>query len=423
MSLLIHTVEIVTLACLGCITGYLALLSVLSLVARRTAPVRPGTPLRIAVVIPAHNEEQTIGRTLTSLAALDYPPDRTETFVIADNCTDGTAAAARDLGATVLERFDAADRGKGYALRWAFDMLLAREPRFDGFVVIDADSTASPNFLRVMDAHLRDGAEAIQSSDMVARDSRSWSSEITRLGFTLYNFVRPLGRSVIGGSAGLRGNGMCFSASLLKRIPWNAFGVTEDLQYGLNLLLNGVKVRFVPDAVVLATMPAIAANAETQRVRWEQGRMPVKRHYARKLLTSAIRKFSYPLLDSWIDLVTPPFVHLMALNAMALCLHIVLWILAPGLFSVHLLGWGIVLILGLVHVLAGLASAGADGRLYLALLYVPRYALWKLLLRQKHPSSRSPEDWIRTTREKPGTGAPGAGNNHDGIPVSPHTHQ
>lgn len=423
MNSIIHIVEISALLWLGTLTGYLALLSLLSLAARRSAPAPAGSPSRIAVIVPAHNEELTIARTLDSLAKLDYPPDRTETFVIADNCSDGTAPAARALGATVLERFDEAARGKGYALRWAFDTLLAREPRWDAFAVIDADSTASPNFLTVLDAHLRDGAEAIQTSDMVAGNSRSWSSEITRLGFTLYNFARPLGRGVVGGSAGLRGNGMCFSATLLRRLPWNAFEVTEDLQYGLYLLLNGVKVRFAPNTGVLATMPAIAANAESQRVRWERGRLPVKRQYAWKLLSGAARKISFPLLDSWIDLVTPPFVHLMSLNGFVLFLHVVLWMISPGLFAGYLTAWGIVSGLGLVHVLAGLVSAGADARLYVALLHVPRYAAWKMLLRRKHPPSTAPKDWVRTARETDKDGAPGAEKNHDGLPVSPHTHQ
>jgi hypothetical protein len=270
-----------------------------------------------------------------------------------------------------------------------------------------------------MDAHIRRGDEAIQCADLVGPRPGSWSSEVTRLGFTLYNFARPLGRGVLGGSAGLRGNGMCFSASLLRRIPWNAFGVTEDLQYGLNLLLAGVRVRFAPSASVLATMPAQAANAESQRLRWEQGRLPVKRMYAGRLLGAAIRKRSFPLLDSWIDLVTPPFVQLMAVVGILFLLHAGLAMLFPGAWPLRAAAWGVVLALGAIHVIAGLVASRADARLYLALLYVPRYALWKFILRRKHPSSRSPEDWVRTTREEPGP--PGSPQNRDTISVSPHT--
>lgn len=423
METVVHIAEFALVAVAGTLTAYLALLSVLSLFAARRPPVAGGPRTRFAVLIPAHDEEATLGRTLSSLSRLDYPADLYRVFVIADNCTDDTAGAARLGGAAVLERTDPAARGKGHALRWAFDRLLPGQPGYDAFVVIDADSTASANFLDVMDAYLRRGAEAIQSSDQVTRNDASWSSEITRLGFTLYNFSRPLGRGVLGGSAGLRGNGMCFSAGLLRRLPWNAFGVTEDLQYGLELLLAGVRVRFAPAAVVLATMPAIAANAESQRIRWEQGRLPVRRRYARLLLGTGLRRASFRLLDAWIDLVTPPFVQLMAFNGAMAAAHVPAALLLPGVFLPWLAAWGAVFAAGLLHVFAGLASARADAGLYRALLHVPRYAFWKLLLRRKHPPSRSPEDWVRTTRETPADGSDGRNNKQDGIPVSPHTQQ
>ena len=423
MNVFIAIPELIALAALGLVTAWLAGLSLLSFAGRRRAPARgAGEAARIAVVIPAHDEENTIGGTIRSIAALDYPAGRTRTFVVADNCTDATASVARSLDAEVLERTDAVNRGKGQALRWAFDTLLAGDGRWDGFVVIDADSVVSPNFLRVMDAHLADGADAVQASDLVAPNPASWSSEITRLGFTLYNVVRPLGRSVPGGSAGLRGNGMFFSARIFHRLPWNAFGVTEDLQYGLNLLLEGVSVRFAADAVVTATMPAESRNAESQRIRWEQGRLPVKRRYSRLLLAGAARKRSFALFDAWIDLVTPPFVLLMGANAAMLALHALLAVAWPAVFGAWLLAWAAVAALGLVHVVAGLASARADARLYLALLHVPRYALWKLLLRRQRRGSGSPEDWIRTTRETGGPdGRPDHGDRED-VSITPHTH-
>lgn len=422
MTLLLHIAEIAALAVLGGLTGYLALLSLLSLAARRRPPARTGTPLRLAVMIPAHDEEAAIGRTLRSVSALDYPPERTETFVVADNCTDRTAEVARAHGATVLERTDADRRGKGQALRWAFDDLLGRDPAWDGFVVIDADSTISRNFLRVMDAHLASGAEAVQAADLVEPNPESWSSEVTRLGFTLYNYARPLGRSVFGGSAGLRGNGMGFGAGLLRRVPWNAFGVTEDLQYGLELVLRGVPVRFAPSATVLATMPSEAENAESQRARWEQGRAPVRGRYGPLLLSAFLRRGSFRLLDAWIDLMTPPFVQLMAIVGAALLLHAAASAFFPEFFLPYLAAWAAVVAAGLVHVLAGLVSARADARLYGALLAVPRFALWKFLLRRKRRTTAPPSEWVRTTRETPGTGDPGTDDGARGAAVFPHTH-
>ena len=94
-------------------TGYLAGLTLLS--ARRAAPAGD-TATVFDIIVPAHNEAAGIAATVASLRALDYPAAQFRILVIADNCTDDTAARARAAGATVLEREHATEKGKGYAL-------------------------------------------------------------------------------------------------------------------------------------------------------------------------------------------------------------------------------------------------------------------------------------------------------------------
>ena len=80
---------------------------------QRTVPVR-----RYAVLISARNEEAVIGQLLDSIRRQDYPAENLTAFVVADNCTDSTAQAARDAGAVVYERSDTVHVGKGYALNF-----------------------------------------------------------------------------------------------------------------------------------------------------------------------------------------------------------------------------------------------------------------------------------------------------------------
>ena len=63
---------------------------------RREAPLR-----RYAILISARNEEAVIAKLLESIQAQDYPAELITTFVVADNCTDNTAQAAREAGAEV----------------------------------------------------------------------------------------------------------------------------------------------------------------------------------------------------------------------------------------------------------------------------------------------------------------------------------
>src|SRR5690242_16376925 len=78
----------------------------------RTTSRPPG--LRCTILVPAHDEETGIAATLASIRSQLAPQDRL--VVVADNCTDRTAAVAREAGAEVVERTDPARRGKGFAL-------------------------------------------------------------------------------------------------------------------------------------------------------------------------------------------------------------------------------------------------------------------------------------------------------------------
>src|SRR3972149_4130932 len=91
------------------------------------------------ILIAARNEEKVIGASVSHLLALDYPAVRRQVVVLADDCSDGTAAAAQEAGAEVLVRFEAA-RGKGAALRWALAQPAIRLASWDALVILDADS-------------------------------------------------------------------------------------------------------------------------------------------------------------------------------------------------------------------------------------------------------------------------------------------
>jgi 1,2-diacylglycerol 3-beta-glucosyltransferase len=393
--------DIVLLLIISFVVLYLAFLSIMALVARRLPAILPVRYRRFAVVVPAADEEMTIERTVQSLLSVDYPRECFSVIVIADNCSDRTAEISTSAGAIVYERRNSELRGKGYALRWCFDLLLSDKNEYDAIVVVDADSVVSRNFLNVMNSYLEKGAQAIQSSYLVVPQPNVWSVEVTRLGFTLYNLVRPLGRRLIGCSAGLRGNGMCFAIDTLRRVPWEAYSLVEDLEFGLTLLLNGVTVTFAPEATVNATMPARAENAYTQRARWEIGRYPIIIKYAGRLLWTAIKQRSFKALDAFMGLVTPPLMNLSGLLAAFLLLNMFLWLF--GAVKTELFIWLCAALVGVdaFHVLVGLRAAHADRSLYKALLYVPRYGIWKFGVYWKVLWRASTWGrWVRTPRER-----------------------
>src|SRR5579859_5321828 len=130
----------VILAALALLTLYLIVLTVAAMFARRHGPAAGAAQRRFAILVPAHNEQALIGRLLSSLSQIDYPRDRFDVCVVADNCTDATAAIAERNGARVFERFDEQHKAKGFALRWLLQRLKDNGEAYDAFIVLDADT-------------------------------------------------------------------------------------------------------------------------------------------------------------------------------------------------------------------------------------------------------------------------------------------
>lgn len=101
-------------------------------------------PVTVTVLIPAHNEEASLPSTLASLLAQSHRPDRV--IVIADNCTDSTADAARRAGVEVIESVGNTQKKAG-ALNQALTGLLPGQGENDVVMVMDADTQLDDGFL------------------------------------------------------------------------------------------------------------------------------------------------------------------------------------------------------------------------------------------------------------------------------------
>ncbi len=350
------------------------------------------------ILIPAHNEESGLGATLESLSALDYPAELVEIHVVADNCTDATAVLARSLGATAHERVDPANPGKGAALAWLIDRLPPSDDHI--IVVIDADTIVVPALLREFDAGFEHSVAAIQGH-YVVRDAESGSDVGFRsIALAVRHLVRPAGRTAFGGSSSLYGNGMAFREHIARKYRWSN-SLTEDLEMGLRLLLDGHQVGFAAGAEVAAEMPTSLDSAESQNERWEAGRLEVARTHVPVLMRAARtrahgRRWAY--VDAAIDIALPPMTLLAASTATG---GVLTFVFARG--RVRRLGTGAATIgLGMqvVHVLHSLRLADAPAEVRRSLLRTPAHILWKSRLVVR-VARRKPESWIKTTRNLP----------------------
>ena len=374
-------------------SGYLLLFTLLS--ATPPPAQRSSRRLRFDVIVPAHDEAAVIESVVASLRALDWPAEAFRVIVVADNCSDATAALARAAGAQVLERQDPTQRGKGHALDFAFRASLAQAWAY-AVVVVDADTEVQPNLLEAFAARIEMGAKAIQAHYGVRNAQASWRTRLMSIAMAAFHQVRSRGRERLRLSCGLRGNGWCVTHRVLRQVPYRAFSLAEDIEYGIDLGLAGYRVHYADEARVAATMVTAEEASRTQRRRWEDGRRQVLRSRLVPLLKVAARPGGGVCLDLVLDLLVPPLSY-GVLNVAALIVLAgiaMLWDPSQGLW----LGVGVACGASLVlYVLRGWQLSGVGLRGLVDLLRVPAFVTWKLILMLRaHDAST----WVRTKREK-----------------------
>ena len=339
---------------------------------------------RLAVVVPAHNEEVLIGRCIRSIRASRV--QGCELLVVAHNCTDKTAQEARQAGARVLELNDNGKKGKGAALRFGFAK--ATEEGFHAVFVVDADSVMTPGSLAAVRDRFCAGARALQCRYQVLNVQDSRRTQLMSLALTGFNVVRPRGRARLGCSAGIFGNGFGLHRETLDKLPYSAFSVVEDLEYHLQIVRKGMKVDFVDRACVLGEMPTSNTSSVMQRSRWEGGRLLMARKWAAVLGTDLLHG-RVRAIEPLLELLSLPLAFECSLLMLALLIPTT-WIRLYALCAFATI---------LLHAGAAVAQSGDWRGSLRALASAPGYVLWKLrtipaILR----GSREGTAWIRTQR-------------------------
>lgn len=341
----------------------------------------------IAVLVPAHNEEANIARCVSSLLACDPPKAQFSVCVIADNCTDNTADQATKAGAQVLVRSDEQQRGKGYALRYAFDILIKQG--IDAILIVDADTLVEKNFVCACEQRFAQGASAVQCRYTVNNPQVSLRTRLMHVALLAFNVLRLRGRERWGLSVGISGNGFGLTQQTLQKVPYHAHSVVEDLEYHLMLVRAGIRVHFVDATTVRGDMPTEREGAQSQRARWEGGRFRMMQEHI-PVLTRAVLAGQWRLLEPLLEL------SLLPLGWHVLLLLITLSI--PSAFTqiYALIGLGVVML----YVLAAVWVGGGHLSDLMALASAPFYILWKLIqLPRLIRTASKKADWVRTKRE------------------------
>ena len=367
------------------------------------ASVRPGAACRRAgfegrhvtkvVVIPAHDEELSIGRTLAAL--LPELEGQGRILVVADNCADATATVAAGLGVEVLERKDPDRRGKGFALDFALKHLKSNPPEV--VVFLDADCELTPGSLEELAQVAQSRGRPAQAHYRMRQDGDLDRPGVAGFAWRLRGLVRPMGLAALGMPCQLYGTGMALPWAVLERLSLASGHIVEDMKLTLDLIEDGALPLFCADACVISAFPATEEAAAGQRRRWEHGHIATLLGHGLPALCHSLLKGDPRRLALALDVCVPPLSLFLLLLTLATLLTLpVALVFNLGQAALAFLGlsWGLTL--------AGLFLAwfrfGRDLIPARRLLLMPVYVASKLLIYLEFFTRRQKE-WNRADRE------------------------
>lgn len=265
---------------------------------------------KIAILIAARNEEAVIGNLLSSINNQDYDKSLLDVVVIADNCTDKTAEIARKNGATVFERINKKEIGKGYALDYAIGKLRKSSEwqELDGIIVLDADNVLTPNYVTEMNKTHSDGYEAFTSY----RNSKNYGDNWISAGYGLW-YIREskflhYARMLLRSSCAISGTGFFVSRALLDKFNgWKFYLLTEDIEFSIFAIINGVKIGCCIDAELFDEQPITFKQSYKQRLRWSKGFFQVWKKHGKALVRGIFKHRKFAFFDMTMNIM-PAFI-------------------------------------------------------------------------------------------------------------------
>ena len=229
---------------------------------------------KYAICIAARNEETVIGNLLESIRWQDYPSHLLTVFVVADNCTDKTAAVARKYGAICYERFNDKERTKGFALQYLFERIRRDYgiETFEGYFIFDADNLLQQDYVTRMNESFDEGLKIITSYRNTKNFDDNWIAASYAIHWLRSSRKNHRARSVLRLATNIQGTGFLFSNIFVKD-GWNYTSLTEDRAFTADAVARGYQISYNDAAVFYDEQPVSIKIALRQRLRWSKGHL------------------------------------------------------------------------------------------------------------------------------------------------------
>ncbi len=271
---------------------------------------------RIAVMIPAHNEADVIFDTVKDLENQQYPRDMFDVYVVADNCTDNTAELARKAGAKVYVHTD--DNPKhhivGYALKYAFELLLKEGIEYDFIIRLDADNHINPEFFSLMNDAYNSGAKIARPYESALNMTQSSFTKACGLYYIFDSRCSSRCRERLHLDAHVNGPGSLTAYEIIKNIGgYDTTTMCEDTEFNFKRMFEGYRCHFVEDAVVYEDLPSTFKDTLARNKRLGAGNTRLFFKYTPKLWFYTFIRLNFSFLENWLTYIFIPICPILCL--------------------------------------------------------------------------------------------------------------
>ncbi len=257
-----------------------------SWVKKKTYP-KSDKKAKIAFIIPAHNEDDVIEGTVSSIINnQQYPKELFDVFVVANNCTDKTAEKAKKAGAKVLilDDPDPAHHIPLYPIRYGIDHILSLDS-YDMVIHVDADNHLSDDFSSLMNDAYQTGVEFARPYEGALNPTQNFYTKACTLFYTYDSRYGSRIRERLGFAALVNGSGAMMATSMLKKCGgYDAKTISDDAEFNFNRMLEGYQGHYVEDAVVYEDMPSSFKDTLNRNKRIFNGGMKLLKTKLLKIL-------------------------------------------------------------------------------------------------------------------------------------------
>lgn len=300
---------------------YQAIYTFIGLIKRRQVEETPKHPIkmgRYAALICARNEETVIGQLVKSLKKQKYPNELLDIYVLADNCTDETAQAAKQAGALVYVRHNNEQVGKGFALDYLLKNIAKdrSDSYYDGYFIFDADNLVDPMFVRSMNQTINKGYEVVTCYRNSKNFGANWISASYSIWFLREARFLNFPRMLTGNSCAVSGTGFYVASNVVRaNNGWPFHLLTEDIQFSADCIIKGRVIGYCDNAVIFDEQPTSFSQSWKQRMRWAKGFFQVDAHYMGPLLKNIFsdRRGRMSCYDFFMTIAPATFLTLFAI--------------------------------------------------------------------------------------------------------------